>query len=255
MLAMDWILLEPPFDRQALRQIGARARRGWRDLSHTIGWLMEHPTSEAITESLGLLWAASSLPLSRWIADVEGFRLCTNEDRSDLRIGVLFGRAGYPRIMQRTPLTVSEYSRATAAFPCPLPGLVREVALTAPGLSLGDTGELFAPEDVSRPMSRMRRWVLRRNITPELCARYGCVFSNDQRFLMEVADNGQGCWYVIDRKGRLYYHEYGDLPGLIPCTISFDGFVRAYFEDPGVMLNPYKAGWAVYPQQRNEAGT
>lgn len=248
---MEGVTLEPPYDRAMLEEICARAQERERDFHRALGWLETHSTAQAITYGIRSLWLKSSLPLSRWALDIEDFALCTNEDRSDLQIAARFRKDGHPPVRQMIPFTPTEYAQAVATFPCTPPEIVREIALTAPGLSLDDVGALVPARYLLYRFAETNEKTEGMHVTPEECVKYKCVFPDPDRFLMEVANNGQGCAYVMDCEERVYYHDYGDLPGVILCTPSFDEMVRAYSVKPPVLWEPYEPGWATYPGEES----
>lgn len=241
-------IMRAPFDYALLEEISMRASAGGHDVSATLKWIAEQRTNQAMMSAIQASWQRSDLPIRCWAEDIVDCCVWVNDAGTDLRINPQFDVPSYPQVLQAAPLSDADISHVLVDLPKDIHSFLRHIAITSPGLSLNEVGELMPPECLWDRLGVMRAWIQDRGITPELCEEYKCVFPGDERFVLEVAHNGQACYYVIDRDGGLYYHEYGDLPGLLPCTVGIQTMVERYLEDPEVLLNPYLAGWVEYPQ-------
>lgn len=245
---METIILSPPFDPDQLAHIASSSlKEEWQDVRTTVRWLLRHKSVEAMTRSIKALWERSSLPLREWAYRVKAVEAWTTEKGSSLDLAVhLIGRGAQP-VFQHGPFQPDELAECTRTFPGTLPDVLQEVSLTSPGLHVNRIGPLGDTTFFLHPLHHVLRRT-RTETTPEVCSEYGCVYPDPTVFVMEVAENGQGCSYVLHMDGSLYFHDWPDLPGLIPCSVSVDRLVEVFFEAPETICDPYEAGWAKYPE-------
>jgi len=243
---MRTVILNPPFDPKQLGDIAARClEENWHDASTTVRWLLRHDSVEEMTRSIRGAWQASSLPLKEWAYRIEAVEACT-EERGRI-LGLRVHVIGRRPIWQNAPFDREELCQCLRALADPIPQVLTELALAAPGLHIDHVGPLGHPTFFLRPLYRVLKSTSADGTTRELCAERGCVYPDPAVFLTEIAENGQGCSYVLHRNGRLYYRDGPAGPGRMPCSLSVSGLGEAFFDSPQRILDPYEAGWTTYP--------
>ena len=245
-LAID-ILRMPGVLSEIVHNAGVDNRLG---IESTATWIREHPDPRQMVKAVGQAWSHTSLPVRHWVESITDVKIMTNERYTELLLEVTLEGLGVRSVLQEAPLGEEEVQRLAKRIPGNVPAVLKEIGAACPGLSIEDTGALMRSEFLFDPLGQISRWVACSDTTPSVCDHYGCEYPDPARFRLECADNGQACCYVLDVDNCIYYHSYGDLPGLVRCTVSPNEFVRAYFKSPEVILDPFTVGWAKYPRTR-----
>lgn len=246
---MDDLRLGPPLDRRFLRKLAsALIEDGWSDLSGMVGWLTRHGSGESMAAAICDAWSGTSLPLRAWAARVGDVEVWLRSN--DLRIAVRI--SGNPDMIawQTAPFETAAFEAMAAMLPHPLPELLRDAALSAPGMVLDRVGPLAAPRYLAKPLEYVTRWA--EGIGREECERLGFEYPDPKRHLVEVLDNGLGDCYVLGTDGTMYFFDH-EACGLVRCNVTLEGLLHQYFASPQGILDPYEQKWAQRPRETPSA--
>jgi len=250
---MGTVVLKPPFERRRLESIASMARKEYHsDARGTVEWLLRHPRHEEMTSAIRTAWGASSLPLATWAGRIVGVEACTPDQAHDLNLLVYLEGEASETILQKAPFETENLERCLRELPGTVPDIVRDIAVAAPGLTIGDFGPVGAPEFYTWRLARISEWAHRFGITHEDAARFNCIYPDPSVFLMEIAGTGLGPLYALHRDGNLFFYDWPDLPGLIPCSVSLEDFIACFFHAPQTIADPYGMGWTTYPVEQEE---
>lgn len=244
---MGNLRLDPPFGHERLEKIEAISRKQNLNVEATARWLLEHGNARSMTSAIRNAWSGTKLPLRDWATSISCVEAWTTEKDGGLWLRVCFSEGKVESVAQSAPFDEKEFSDRVREFPAPVPSILKDLALAAPGLMIGDVGPVAARRFFEDRLGIVTAWMECLQSTPERAEEVGVVFPDPRIFLVEVATNGQALPYVLDTEGKLYFGEFPDLPGLIPCSVSLEEFIQTFFDDPDKIIAPYDPGWATYP--------
>lgn len=246
---MTHIVLQPPFDRSQLARIASDwFARNHVDLSDAVRWLTRHDSGESMIKSMKMAWKqASLLPVCQWANHIDSVETITHESHGGLSLAIRIGGDQTRLVQQDVPFDHDVLHDCLSYFPVDIPSPLRDIAEACPGLKIDDVGPLASSAYFYRRLGHIAQWIQGREITTEICLEQACIFPDPDVFLMELANNGEGSLYVLPRNESIYFYDCGDLPGLLPCSVSLEEFVNTFFEEPMRILDPYNTGWAEYP--------
>lgn len=246
---MDELRLGPPLDRRFLRKVTAALQEdGWIDASDMTGWLATHGSSAQMIAAIREVWSRTSLPLRDWAGRVDEVEVWFRNN--DLRLAVHVSDDPDVIVWQAAPLEPTAFEAMAAAFPRALPTLLRETALSVPGMVVDWFGPLVAPRYLARRLEYVTAWA--EGIGEEECERLGFEYPDPKRHLVEVVDNGLGDCYVLGMDGTIYFFDH-DACGLVRCSIALERLVEEYFASPQGILDPYGRQWAEVPRETPRA--
>jgi hypothetical protein len=230
---MERVLLRPPFTAQVLDCIAAEMRgRHGADPQDTVRWLLMHNDSGIMARSIRAAWAASELPLRDWAGKIAAASAFTDEARSFLGVEVRLDTLPETHVVQQAPLGEAAFADFCARIPCALPPVLRQLAISAPGLRLADTGMLCCPWDFRSPLRQATTCLefLERNRPTELGPSQ--LRQSFGALVVELATDDLGNYFVLDRNQRVYFFDHLECDALQPCRVSANEFVTTYFANP-----------------------
>jgi hypothetical protein len=178
-----------------------------------------------------------------WADIIDNVEVEVHEEYLELAVD-LMGTPG-TTVKQAAPFTRRRLAQLADSFPMPFPEPMVKLALVAPGLSLGSLGGLAEPRFFLKRLGYIALWL--RDTSAEEAHRYGFEYVDPERQLMEVASDGYGDCYAINRDGSLVFLDH-EARGLVPWNISLQQLFDAYFASPESIADPYGRGWAVFPK-------
>jgi hypothetical protein len=236
--------ISPPFDSEALNDFARAAfcRHG-RDIRDTVRWLLDHNSSEALVAAVRSAWVQTDLPLHDWAEVINDVGIEIHEEYLELAVDL----TGWPgtTVRQAAPFTRDRLAQLARSFPMPFPGPMATLALAAPGLCLGSLGALAEPRFFLNRLGYMRSWL--REKSAEEAHRYGFQYLDPNKQLIEVASDGIGDCYAVNRDCSLVFLDH-EARGLVPCNITLEQLFGAYFASAESIVDPYARGWAVFPR-------
>lgn len=241
---MKWYTLDPPFDADLLKRISSNAwDRNWTDLSDTVKWVLEHQDIEHITALVKAAWDRCSLPLKEWAYRIEMVEVCATDLDVALRVSLVGQLDGDAPIYQYAPIEPVRLQKYVRDFPSPIPSIIRELALVAPGLTLEHSGEIAAPTYFMHRLGYITKWCKGVSVSQDTLSGSDYAYPNSDVYLMEVAASGLGNFYVMAKDQSLHFFDH-EVPGLLPCSVTIDDFIAKYFESPEEIIDPFELGWA-----------
>ena len=242
--------LEPPFHGRMLKKIARAFREEDRsDIADTIGWLLEHNSSAAISESLRSAWSASSLPLREWADQIDHAEAWVLND--DLKVAVHLVGSKSPVVWQAAPIEHQRLQAIAGGFPQAVPEVMEQLALAAPGLSLNRIGALGEPRYFTNRLGYVTRWLRKRD--RESVIRRGYDYPDPERHLMEVVANGIGDCYVLGVDDVIHFFDH-EADGMVPCTVNLEELIEKYFDSPEDIIDPFGREWAEHPPEPQKSG-
>lgn len=228
---MDPVPLNPPFDPSVIRQIAARsAYHYWHDATDTVEFLLRHQSNAAMTAAIRAAWEASALPVKSWAGTIEEVRAWTNSEFTQLYLKVIRGGGEEP-VFQFGPILREALEHICTQLGCDLPGVLRDVALTCPGITLNDTGELGSTAHFREPLRHLRNWIGEPPTEIDDLKYWEALDAQASRMLIEVAGDGIGNLFALGRDERVYFFDHEE-PELRVCGVSLEELVMTYFSRP-----------------------
>jgi len=244
---MKWRTIDPSFDAEVLKKISSNAwDRNWTDLSDTVKWVLEHQSTEKITEVVKTAWERCSLALNEWAYRIEMVEVCATDLDIALRVSLVGQLDDDESIYQYAPMEPARLQKYVRDFPSPIPSMIRELALVAPGLTLEQSGEIAAPTYFMHRLGYLTRWCEGVSVNQASLSGSGYAYPDPEVYLMEVAANGLGDFYVMGNDQSLHFFDHEE-SGLLPCSVTVDDFIAKYFESPEEIIDPFASGWANEP--------
>lgn len=210
-----------------------------------IAWIMSHNSDQAVLEGIRNAWRQTSLVLPEWAEDIEKINVVAVAD--GIQLDIQFKRRPEFNVRQSVPIRPDRLEQLIAGFPHPLPPLMCELALSAPGLCLENTGLIAEPRYYYERLGSVSRWFC--DVDKYEIARLGFKCIDHRLHLMEVASNNYGDCYLVGTDGAIWFFDH-EVPGLVSCAIHLDQLLEQYLASPEVILDPYESQWAILPKDR-----
>ena len=225
---MTDVRLEPPFDPLQLQLIVKETREAYHeDLGHTAAWLLTMNDGLRMVDAVRRAWRASSLPLRTWGDLITRVFAYTTDQENSIWLEIVLKGWEEHDVLQQAPFTHTMLETCRWMLPCPIPQVMCDVALSAPGLRLKDEAMIGAPQAYVDPMGFVRHWM--RDVP---------LILNDTKeelpldfFITEVATDPESNQIVLGSDERLYYwaHEVGVM---FRCKVDLEKLIAEFFRNP-----------------------
>lgn len=230
---MKDIRLRPPFDSAVLEEAVASSMRSWgHDLSHTADWLLKLNDEDLMSAAIRKAWRQSDLPLRAWAKLIIRVSAYTTDEHDSIWLEVILTGWGQHDVMQQAPFTLAMLQTCGWMLRSPVPRVMCDVALSAPGLKLKDAALIGVPQAYIEPMGSIRRWIQAESVTlGETREELPLDF-----FIAEVAMDQDGDQIVLGSDNRLYFfgHEVG---AMFRCKVNLEELIAEFFRNPTSLLD------------------